>query len=35
VAAAIAVKARRTPREIDPGQLRHRLRESGAILDLE
>jgi hypothetical protein len=35
VAAAMAVKARRIPREIDPGQLRHRLRESGAILDLE
>jgi FAD dependent oxidoreductase len=35
VAAAMAVKTRRTPREIDPGQLRHRLRESGAILDLE
>ena len=34
VAAAMAVKARRIPREIDPGQLRHRLRESGAILEL-
>jgi hypothetical protein len=35
VAAAMAVKTRRTPREIDFGQLRQLLRESGAILDLE
>jgi hypothetical protein len=34
IAAAMAVKTRRTPREIDFGQMRQLLRESGAILDL-
>jgi glycine/D-amino acid oxidase-like deaminating enzyme len=35
VAAAIAVRTRRIPREIDQTQLRHSLRQSGAILELE
>lgn len=35
VAAAMAVMTRRMPREIDPAQLRHSLRESGVILELE
>jgi hypothetical protein len=34
-AAAMAIKARRTPREIDVAVLRDRLRQSGAILDFK
>jgi hypothetical protein len=35
VAAAMAVRSGRVPREVDIAQLRHSLRESGAILELD